>query len=72
MNKAMLNEKILLPDGGEIPVWVYLAAFLSAPAVLFIVAMFMLPVSLWPGLFLAVAFTAGIVWLGSRGTEWMN
>lgn len=64
----MLN----LPDEVEIsPVALAVVLFLPL-SIMTIVTMFIIGPALSLGLVAIMAITAGIVWLGSRGTDWME
>lgn len=50
-----------------------IAALLFGPTILLMIAgLFFIPASAIPLYFLIFATIAGIVWAGSRGTDWMN
>lgn len=65
---------ITMPNGLEvdIPMGVFAFAVFFPLGIITIVTMFILGPALSLGLLGIMACTAGIVWLGSRGTDWME
>lgn len=63
---------ITLPNGLEIPLPVFIAVLFGPLVIMTIVVMFVIGPVLSLGLLAMMAIIAGIVWLGSRGTDWME